>query len=204
MVLQVLEEINAKGFIRIKKIDFEIFYEIALKLGTIIQETDVVINMNSKAMVTSNKALDFHTDHHKAKYIGWYCLNQTDSGGETILTDALKIFNLMPKKQQDDLMNVYLHEHKIFEDDESSYPLVKISNDKPIFYYSFWLVKDNLKESERIALKKFQDLIKEQQSEKFKLEVHDALFIDNTRILHGRTAIEGSVDRHLKRIWINI
>jgi hypothetical protein len=44
-------------------------------------------------MVTSVRGLDYHTDHHKAKYIIWYCYKQTDLGGDSILLDAQKIFD---------------------------------------------------------------------------------------------------------------
>lgn len=170
-------------------------------LGQVILTTDVIVKTDSKAMVTSARGLDFHTDHHKANYITWYCYKQTDIGGESILLDAKRIYLQLSRESQERLKTIDLFEHKIFADDVESFPLVtEDENGKNRFYYSFWFVKNEDKQNP--ALLEFQTIIKKTEPIKLKLKKGDILIIDNHRIFHGRTPIEGSKDRFLKRFWV--
>ena len=60
---------------------------IVRQLGEVLFVTNVTVKPG-KALVTSDRALDFHTDHHRADLICWYCIEQTDQGGETLLLDC--------------------------------------------------------------------------------------------------------------------
>lgn len=171
-------------------------------LGEVIYTTDVKINHNSRALVTSSKALDFHTDHHKAKWILWYCLEQTDVGGESILVDATLAYQKLENKNKKILAQIMLFEHKIFDDDENSYPLVKHENGALEFYYSFWMANENMPPVQKTALTAFRSAIANESVIKLKLQKNDILIIDNHRILHGRCKIEGHQNRFLKRFWI--
>lgn len=172
-------------------------------LGKVIQTTDIVVKPDSKALVTSARALDFHTDHHKADYIAWYCLEQTDQGGETILLNAEQIYRSLAEEHQLALQCIKLFEHKIFEDDQDNYPLVEIVDSKPRFYYSYWFAKNiPLNSLEKEALKSFQEKIRVSRPIKIKLKKNDILIVDNRRIFHGRTEIVGTKNRFLKRFWI--
>lgn len=199
--ISVLEPLYNQGWVHIEKCSPKDLDDILIRLGEVIFVTDVKVNPNGKGLVTSNKGLDLHTDHHKAKYILWHCIEQTSEGGESLLLDALAPYNSLPAEIQQQLFHVRLHEHKVFPDDEESYPLVEIDKQgKPAFYYSFWLV--NKMDIENPALKAFQQALKESPAITLKLEPGDILAIDNRRILHGRSAITGSTNRLLKRYWI--
>lgn len=195
------EELLLNGFVHLKNQTEELIQKHFVDLGQIIFTTDVKVKPDSKPLVTSERALDFHTDHHKAKYIAWHCHKQTDKGGESILMDAQKIYSQLSASYKKTLENIYLFEHKIFPDDKESNPLVHTSGGQNKFYYSFWLVSDFDKQNP--ALREFQRLIKTNEPVKLTLQPNDLLIIDNHRILHGRTAIEGSKDRYLKRYWIS-
>lgn len=194
-------ELKQNGYIHLTNVSELELEKILNELGEVIHTTDVVIKPESKGMVTTALELDFHTDHHKAKYILWYCHKQTDLGGDSIFIDAEKIFSQLTKTEQEKLKQIQLFEHKIFPGDKDSNPFVEIDeNGNRIFYYSFWLVKDEDKKSP--AFLKFQNLIKETEPNKIKLKEKDILIVDNHRIFHGRTAIKGSKDRFLKRYWL--
>ncbi len=200
--VEIRKELVNKGFVWIKNRSIDYFEKITKELGEVIFVTDVKVNPESRALVTSEKGLDFHTDHHKANFIAWYCVEQTDKGGESILQDANKIFELLSKEEQEELKKVRLFEHKVFEEDEDTYPFVIERNGRREFYYSFWLTKDNTTERQREIIMKFQRLTNETEHTAIKLNPTDILIIDNRRVLHGRTAIEGSQNRFLKRFWI--
>lgn len=174
---------------------------IAAELGEVIHVTDVKVNPKSRALVTSARALDFHTDHPKADYVAWLCIDQADDGGETILADAEAAYLRMLPWERHALSGIRLREHKVFTDDEDCRPLVVVKNGEPRFYYSFWLVKDNLSSVQKDALTRFQRILPECRVAEIKLRPDDVLVVDNTRMLHGRRAFSGE-KRFLKRYWI--
>ncbi len=200
-ITEYQNDLLTKGWICLKdKAETEVL-EFLNGLGNIFYTTDVFVNPESKSLVTSVKGLDFHTDHHKANYIAWYCIRQTDLGGESLLVNAELAFNELTLEQQLELYKIHLFEHKVFPEDTESYPLVSNNlNSKKEFYYSFWLV--NKSDINNPALKAFQKALEKVKKEIFKLEPRDLLIIDNHRILHGRTPIEGNKDRLLKRYWL--
>ena len=199
LLYSIKTNLYQKGWEHLPDMSEETLKKIFTSLGDIILTTDVVVKPDSKALVTSERGLDFHTDHHKAKYIAWHCIKQTDKGGETILIDAEKVYQRLSEQHKKELESIELFEHKVFEDDPDKIPLVN-NKGRRKFYYSFWLV--NKEQKENSALKEFQRIIKEAELFKFHLQPNDVLLIDNHRIFHGRTAIEGSKDRFLKRFWL--
>lgn len=189
------------GFLHLTKQTESDLNDLISSLGEVFYTTDVVVKSESKGLVTSDRGLDFHTDHHKAKFIIWYCIKQTTKGGESILLDAEKVYQQLSYEDQEQLSTIELFEHKLFPDDKESYPLVRTDEKgKRMYYYSFWLVRNSDKTDS--ALLNFQKAIKTTPFTNLNLEAGDILVIDNHRILHGRTAIEGSKDRFLKRYWI--
>lgn len=190
------------GILHIPNTGIEYAKQIMLELGSIIHVTDVQVKPGSRGLVTSDKRLGFHTDHHKAKYILWYCVEQTDEGGESLLIDARSIYRELSCKQQVALQSVRLYEHKVFEDDEESVPMVRLWEGKPHFYYSFWLLEKEMGGVESEAVKAFERHLRSSPFLKLKLQPQDLLLIDNRFILHGRTAITGTKKRLLRRFWI--
>jgi hypothetical protein len=197
-----LRGLYEQGFLHLPKQNENTLQEILTALGEVIQITDVTPKPDSKGLVTSTRGLDFHTDHHKAKFIVWYCYKQCSIGGESLLIDAVKIYQKLCPAYQSELQKVELFEHKVFPDDCEKYPLVSIdSNGNTKFYYSFWLVRSQDKQNP--ALRAFQQLIREAEPVKLKLQPTDILIVDNHRIFHARTPIEGNQDRWLKRFWLS-
>jgi hypothetical protein len=197
----MISELKEKGFVHLTNQTEQNLDNILQNFGEVLMTTDVIVRTKSKGMVTTALGLDYHTDHHKAEYILWYCYKQTDKGGESILLDAEKVYYKLTKEHQNELTKINLFEHKVFEDDKDNYPLVAFDNNGKIrFYYSFWLVKDE--DRNNIALQEFQNIIKESETLEIKLKEKDILIVNNHRIFHGRKPIEGSKDRFLKRYWL--
>lgn len=191
--------LNEFGFAHLTNQTENQLQEILNYLGETIMITDVIIKTESKGLVTTASEIDFHTDHHKAKYVVWYCYKQTDLGGESLLIDAEKIFLSLTKIEQENLQLVQLFEHQIYPDDKKSYPFVEITeNGNRQFHCS--LVNDLDKEN--LAFRNFQKIVNETNPIKIKLKEKDILIIDNHRLFHGRTEIIGSKDRFLKRFWL--
>ncbi len=94
--------------------------------------TDVVVR-EGRALVTSDRALDFHTDHHRADVIIWHCRVQTDEGGHTLLADALAAYRSLPADTRAALDTIELFEHSVFANDKSTHPIVEHTASGPRF-----------------------------------------------------------------------
>jgi len=100
------KELLDNGFLHLIDQTEEQLNELINSLGRVIFTTDVVVKPESKGMVTSARRLDFHTDHHKAKYIIWYCYKQTDLGGDSILMEAEKIYQQLSDDYKQQLQTI--------------------------------------------------------------------------------------------------
>ena len=198
----LLEALRSRGYGLLEKVDSGALDGILAALGEVVQVVDVVNDPETPALVTSAEALDYHTDHPRVDCIAWRCIKQAAEGGESILADAALAFAQLPAADQAALAEVRLFEHKVFPDDADSQPLVSWGPDgRRRFYYSFWLVKDQLPAAQRQALRRFRSLVPACQLAEFRLQPDDLLVVDNTRILHGRRAFTGN-ERRLIRYWI--
>lgn len=197
----LLRELSERGFAQFEGIEFATFKETMQSLGEVMYITDVKANKNSRALVTSLKHLDFHTDHHKVDLVSWYCLQQAKKGGESILLDARKVLAHFTEEEKAVLAGIHLFEHKIFDGDVDSHPLLSRVEGRAKVYYSFWLADDDMKGREKAVFDKFKDVTHELEPVRLRLHDKGVLIVDNSRILHGRTAITG--DRFLKRYWLS-
>ncbi len=201
-----IEDVRVKlrkyGWVHMPSSGEQDFLELSAFLGKVIHETDVVVNLEKRGLVTSDKALDFHTDHTMASYIAWLCVKPATKGGETILADARKAFSLLDSEDQKVIQTVMLKEHQMFENDPLQSPLVSSVNGTIKFYYSFWLADKNMKPEQRRAFDAFRRAVSAIPFHEFKLCRNDILIVDNSHILHGRRAIHDR-SRRLKRLWIH-
>ncbi len=189
-----------QGYQHVPALTYGDFRETVAALGTIIQRTEVRVRPESKAMVTSPRSLDLHSDHHAARYIAWYCHRQSEEGGESLLADAQAAFDRLLPTHRDRLFNLHLNEHRVFPDDPGSWPFVLYDRGRLRFYYSFWLA--NPGDRDEPSLLAFREALAAMPPMEMKLQQGEALIIDNHRMLHGRKAIGAEGDRYLERFWI--
>lgn len=200
-ISDVRMHLQKDGWVHLRSAGEKQFTELASELGEVMHETEVVVKPTSRGLVTSQKPLDFHTDHSKADYICWLCITPDPKGGETILMKAERAYSLLDARTQATLYNVMLTEHCMFENDLRQFPLVSIKNGRLKFYYSFWLADKNMTCTQQRAFDDFRRAIAKTPFCEFKLQKDDVLVIDNSCILHGRREIQSS-NRQLRRFWI--
>ncbi len=194
-------ELDQNGYSIIKGTSIEAFSEYVLCFGEVINTTEVKVKENPKAFVTSSKAIPFHTDHHAADYVAWFCREQASVGGETMLIDTTKILYQYSVDELEELKGIHFTEHTLFEGDVGSCPLLDMSfKNKWKIYYSFEL-HGNPK-THNPTLRKLENDISNLTAITIRLMPGDALIIDNRRMLHGRSQIQGNKHRHLTRYWI--
>ena len=198
---EAMETLRKDGYIFIKNAGRIELNPIMQELGEVIYVTDVKINVKSRSLVASSRALDFHTDHPRADYVAWLCIKQSDSGGETIIADAEAAYLCMLPEDRKILGTIRFFEHKVFRDDEDDHPMIVVYNGKRKFYYSYWLSDPNISEEKENVLNRFHTALHKCTITETRLDPDDVLIIDNTRILHGRRSFVGR-SRFLKRYWI--
>lgn len=199
---QYLNDLATNQFCIINSVSYDDAKDICLQLGNVIHENDVITQTNSRSLTNSYKALDFHTDHHRAIFIGLYCVKQSMVGGETKLINLTEILKFLSQEEIEILQNTYLHEHKIFENDPEDFPILEERDGEFNVYYSYWLAKENITEKQQNILKKFKELTHSIKPIELKLKPKELLLFYNRKILHSRTEIKEGEDRLLKRIWI--
>ena len=177
--------------------------DIISEFGTVIQEMDIIPSNRNTSLVNSYRALDMHTDHHRAEFIAWYCEEQAGMGGDTLLWDTRNTLMQLTREELHILQTIRLYEHKVFPDDPESRPMLRYQNEKPSLYYSFWLIRKTLTPNQHSVLEKFQQLMLNTEPVVIRLVPGDILIIDNHRILHGRTSIAPNQTRKLVRYWIS-
>ncbi len=175
---------------------------IVTRLGKILFVTDVTVRPGSKALVTSDRGLDFHTDHHRADLICWHCIEQTDEGGESVLLDGHRLLQRLRAGLVEDLRGLKLFEHKVFPGDEEAFPFLSQRFGRDKLYYSFWMLHGAIKPEQKAAFLEFKAITETEPCVRYRLQPGDILVIDNGRMLHGRTAIKGNKKRFLRRYWI--
>lgn len=197
----ISQRLEQDGWVHLPDTSVAALDEVIASLGaSVLHTTDVVVR-EGRALVTSDRALDFHTDHHRAELIAWRCLVQTSEGGITRLADAEAAFAKLSQAERRRLERLQLFEHSVFPGDTKTHPVVEYREGRPRFYCSFWFEAPPSAEDEA-ALAAFREAIARHTVANIRLVPGDVLIVDNRRILHARTAITGSRDRHLVRQWL--
>ena len=197
---EAVHGLEERGYVYLPDCSEDFLHEFIRLLGHVVYITDVTVKEGSRALVTSERGLNLHTDHPLVEYIVWYCYRQCDEGGESLVLDPLQAYLALSSEHQRALREIRLYQHKVFPDDPDSFPLVSEENGRIRFYYSFWLT--NEKDKQNPAFIDFISHLRRLEPIKIKLKSRDILAIDNLRMLHGRTPIMGNKDRFLKRFWI--
>jgi alpha-ketoglutarate-dependent taurine dioxygenase len=202
VVHEAVARLREHGFVHLPRAGESVFRDLAASLGETIHRTQVVVRTDSKALVTSDRALAVHTDHPKADYVAWFCHRPAVDGGASVLVDGWEALASIPSRLTDKLERVALKEHRVFPDDSGSHPLLSYRNGQPVLYYSFWLVEEPREREVLEAVCAFREAVDRVPRRCLRLERGAVLVVDNRRILHGRTAIHGGPGRHLERLWI--
>ena len=141
--------------------------------------------------------------------LAWYCLEQDAMDGALRMIDTDNIAEHLTVEELAILTGTHImYSNKRDGEDEEELlkePLLtKISSGYRVYYQS-WLLLDTYNEEQLRALERFHEYIKRAQrhgSISVKLEKHEALFIDNRRMLHGRSSIAENSRRHLIRFFL--
>jgi len=82
---------RSAGFAILRGGDAEALDHTLRALGDVLHIEEVETRADSRALVTSDRALPPHTDHHRARWIVWVCSHQADRGGDSLVVDGLEV-----------------------------------------------------------------------------------------------------------------
>jgi alpha-ketoglutarate-dependent taurine dioxygenase len=191
------------GFVRVVGAREDELVAFLEEMGRIYWETDVTVKPGSRGMVTSSAAMTLHTDHSRADIVAWYCHEQTDLGGETLVVDARRVLPELTPHDLEELSTIAVEELRTLPDDGESHPLLAYDSGRPRLYFADWLVRRPLRPSQEQALRSFIDALQRVPPLHVRLRPGEALLVANRRTLHGRTEIRGSQRRCLHRFWVS-
>lgn len=192
------------GFVHLRGLSQADLVDVLEALGRTIYVEEVRDTPGGVSLVKSRSGIDWHTDHHRAERIVWYCLSSAEEGGETLVADGLAALGLLHGRHVEALRNVMLTDHSVFRGDPPRHAMLtgpSVPAGSPRLYFSLWLTEETTG-AERAAFEAFGEALEKVEHHRFLLEPGDVLAIDNTRMAHARTAIGGQRVRHLRRYWL--
>ena len=224
LLLKWLESFNSFGFAKITKCGKKngTVLKIA-KLFGYVRETNYgkYFNVKSKTnavnLAFTNLGLQAHTDNPYRNPVPTiqilHCIKNSTKGGATKVIDGFKAALRLKKenKKYFDLLSKYRSQFEFKEKNnvhlKSRFPMISLSTDGeligiyfnnrsigPITDVPYSLMLDYYK-----AYRKFSNIIDDpKMAIKFKLKPGQCFIVDNSRVLHARTAYYGSGNRWLQ------
>ena len=210
----------------------EIYTKICKTLGTLYvqnikNESFVAIKDEGKSMMSGGRyhqtkeGGSFHTDSPQWEkvpdFIGMCCINPAKKGGESKFVSAYSIHNEMLKEHKHFLEMLYeqFHFDKRGEYESGESPTVF----EPIFTYNsnqlkLRYLRDYINDGQKIqdkplskeqneALDCLDKIIHDENlAVSYELKQYDMVFLNNGRVMHGRTSFEDFEDVEKKRLMI--
>lgn len=151
------------------------------------------------ARLSSSDPMSLHTDHPAVVGIAWYCEQQSDEGGDSVLLDFSGAVTQLNRSTLATLAKVKVAVPAVLPAFRQLHcPLLSESG----IYYAKWLVAPGA-DDEAAALAELECIIESASPIKLRLAPGNLLVIDNKRMLHGRSGIvEKASKRQMIRHWM--
>lgn len=219
LAAEVRDRLPGEGYVHIARtLAEEVFTSAANQLGTIELRTDIRVDSEAddalrrardpiyadRPSVYRSDGLSYHTDSPVIDMLAWYCVAQDAVDGTSALIDTGDVARQF---DTDDLAVMSrIRVRAMMRDAENR----EIVCEYPLFadgkvYYAPWLLCPDLGEKERDVAARFADYVAEKDATepiRIRLNPGEMLFVDNHRILHGRSSIPPDSRRHLVRLYI--
>jgi hypothetical protein len=221
---EIFKIIKLDGFVHIKQpLSQNVFEALVHRLGTIKECTDLVVdaklnqlqqmkrkhNINRPSVYQAD-ALAFHMDTPASDVIGWYCVEQDEVDGATLLLDTRDIGDYFTPGELTVLSGVnvqYMIRNPSSQEEEVVYePLISQDNATYRVFYVPWNLSNHHNPEQTALLEKFSEYVAYKQRTELirvRLAPKESLFINNHRMLHSRGKLPENSKRHLIRYYIS-
>ena len=219
LAAEVRDRLPGEGYVHIARaLPEEVFTSAAKQLGTIELRTDIRVDSElddaqrrgrdplyaDRPSVYRADGLSYHTDSPLMDMLAWYCVVQDAVDGTSALVDTGDVAEHFDAEELAVMSRIRVR--AMMRDAENH----EIVREFPLFangklYYAPWLLCDDLGEPERVVAGRFADYVAEKEATapiRIRLKPGEMLFVDNHRILHGRSSIPQDSGRHLVRLYI--
>jgi hypothetical protein len=184
---------------------FDEFIKLAEQLGPVMNIADVKLHHSERALHRPESML-FHTDYLAARYVGWWCVWQDESVGESLLVDGHRALAHLAPTQLDPLTSMLTVSHGRERMPAILSAVATLLTRRPGWRLSF---EPDSEFSPHVDVPRgiqafFGSLAAEHSAAGpvIRLMPRQALIIDNWRMLHRRDALPPNSGRYLKRVWI--
>lgn len=196
----VRRDLRARGFSVLRSTQLHDVEALARTLGDVLRVSEVWLKHGVGTYLASPECIPQHTDHPAVRYIVWFCRESQALGGENILLDGYKAIDQLSMRQRLSLANTYLRCPTLDGRDPVRQHTVWHERTRALFFAP-WLPRSP--EHER-SLGAFEKCLAAGTTPRYavRLELGDALVLDNHRMLHARDALDRDSPRWLTRYWI--
>jgi hypothetical protein len=221
LAAEVRERLPGEGYVHIARaLPEEVFTSAAKQLGSIELRTDIRVDAEAddalrrardpvhadRPSVYRADGLSYHTDSPTIDILAWYCVEQDAVDGASALVDTGDVAHHFNEDELAVLKRVRVR--TMVRDAENrevarEYPLLESGK----VYYAPWLLSPDLNEEEHALADRFANYLAEKDATapiRIRLKPGETLFIDNHRILHGRSTIPPDSRRHLVRLYVKL
>jgi hypothetical protein len=216
---EVRARLPREGYVHIDRaLPEQTFTAAARRLGDITMRTDIRVDAAAddalrrardplhadRPSVYRAERLSYHTDTPMADVLAWYCVEQDAADGSSALVDTGDLARHFGAEELAAIERVRVRYraggdagHEVFDE----YPLLRANK----VYYVPWLVSPDLDEDKRKLVARFDEYLATKDATapiRIRLKPGEMLFIDNHRVLHGRSELSPDSRRHLIRLYI--
>lgn len=220
---EIFKIIKIHGFVHIKQPLSQNAYEALVhRLGSIELRTDIVVDAKLNQLqqmirkykinrpgVYQAASLAFHTDRPNCDVLGWYCVEQDEVDGASLLLDTRDIEDCFTSTELSVLSGVnvsYTIRNSSNKEEIFYEPLISKNNATYRIFYVPWNLSNSCNREQTALLEKFSEYVVHKQRTqliKIRLAPTECLFIDNHRMLHSRGKLPENSRRHLIRYYIS-
>jgi Taurine catabolism dioxygenase TauD, TfdA family len=196
----------------------EEFEALLPRLGAISRNMDVVVSADREHQQRSTRRnnlprpsiyqsgeMDFHTDPPPADLLAFYCVEQDDEDGSSLLIDLGHVEEDFTPDEVDDLYQVEVAYSPSNPEGYDGLGTLKLVTRHPAgatINYMPWGVRRPLDEKLANLLDRFEAYVRSRPVLSFRLKPGECLIIDNRRLLHGRGPLPPESKRHLLRVHV--
>lgn len=219
---QIVDILNTTGYAYIHgHTTMEWCDAIASRLGTVARKSDIILDPARDAAQRKTRTfkqdrpsvylggdLGLHNDNPYWNVLGWFCIEQDAAVGASVLIDTSDITRYFSQEE----LELLCATHLLVPSCDAAgkeialpVPVLTRSGERYGIYWASWLRLDSYEEAQKIALDRLGEWVlhkQETEAIEIRLQPGECLFIDNSRMLHGRRSLSEKSRRHLIRLSI--
>jgi hypothetical protein len=206
MQQEVADALRRDGFFHARGIGPDEYLALTASLGEVVAVEEIELRPGVGSYACSPGPVPFHTDHPAVTTAAWYCVRQDPVDGASLLVDARRLIGKRTSEQIALLKRLRLaFPPLVAGHPPGAAPVLVPRSDGYGIYYPPLVRPEEPEPGALVALQELAERVCEidpTEQIRIRLEVNDALFVDNRRMLHGRGRLRPNSTRLLRRVWI--